>query len=199
MFYGDDVFKDINLLSGGEKVRLKLSHILKKGPNLLLLDEPTNHMDILGKENLENSLKEYEGTLIFVSHDRFFIKKIADCLLVFSNGKVTYYDFGYEEYLSHMKNINEKEIQNTSNNANNNNNNNLNNDNKKIKSESKVEDKLNEKNKIYNNPLKEKGRVDRKIKKIEEDIIAIENKIAKLKEETRKRRCIFRLYKTRRT
>src|SRR5699024_4417535 len=72
MFYGDDVFKEVKMLSGGEKVRLKLSMILKNGPNLLILDEPTNHMDIIGKETLENMLKEYEGSILFVSHDRFF-------------------------------------------------------------------------------------------------------------------------------
>ena len=70
LFTGEDVFKKIKVLSGGEKGRLQLCKIFKKGPNLLLLDEPTNHMDILGKESLENILKEYTGTLIFVSHNK---------------------------------------------------------------------------------------------------------------------------------
>ena len=88
MFYGEDVFKKINMLSGGEKVRLQLCKILKKGPNLLILDEPTNHMDIIGKEGLELLLKEYTGTIIFVSHDRFFVNKIADTLLIFTKHQV---------------------------------------------------------------------------------------------------------------
>lgn len=88
MFYGKDVFKKINMLSGGEKVRLQLCKILKKGPNLLILDEPTNHMDIIGKESLELLLKEYTGTIIFVSHDRFFVNKIADTLLIFTKHQV---------------------------------------------------------------------------------------------------------------
>lgn len=76
------------MLSGGEKVRLQLCKILKKGPNLLILDEPTNHMDIIGKESLENLLQNYDGTVIFVSHDRFFVNKISDCLLIFEKIKL---------------------------------------------------------------------------------------------------------------
>ena len=98
LFSGDDAFKKIKVLSGGEKGRLQLCKILKQGPNLLLLDEPTNHMDIVGKESLENILKEYKGTLIFVSHDRYFVNKIADSLLIFEKNKVTYFNGNYEEY-----------------------------------------------------------------------------------------------------
>lgn len=87
LFSGEDVFKEINVLSGGEKVRLQLCKIFKKKPNLLLLDEPTNHMDIIGKESLENILKEYKGTLIFVSHDRYFVNKIADSILAFEENR----------------------------------------------------------------------------------------------------------------
>lgn len=99
LFSGEDAFKKIKVLSGGEKGRLQLCKILKQGPNLLLLDEPTNHMDILGKESLEEMLKEYKGTLIFVSHDRYFVNKIADSLLIFEKNKVTYFNGRYEEYL----------------------------------------------------------------------------------------------------
>lgn len=98
LFSGEDVFKKIKVLSGGEKGRLQLCKIFKKGPNLLLLDEPTNHMDIVGKESLENILKEYKGTLIFVSHDRYFVNKIADSILEFENGNVTFFRGTYEEY-----------------------------------------------------------------------------------------------------
>ena len=98
MFTGEDVFKNIDMLSGGEKVRLALCKILKRRPNVLILDEPTNHMDIVGKETLESMLKDYSGTLIFVSHDRYFVRKVANRLLVFEDGTTNLYQFGYEEY-----------------------------------------------------------------------------------------------------
>lgn len=98
LFSGDEVFKNINMLSGGEKVRLALCKILKRRPNVLVLDEPTNHMDIVGKETLESMLSEFSGTLIFVSHDRYFVKKVATRLLVFEDGTTNQYQFGYEEY-----------------------------------------------------------------------------------------------------
>ena len=97
-FSGEDVFKNVNMLSGGEKVRLALCKILKTRPNVLVLDEPTNHMDIVGKETLESMLKDYKGTLIFVSHDRYFVKKVATQLLVFEDGTTNLYQFGYEQY-----------------------------------------------------------------------------------------------------
>ena len=99
LFVGEDVFKKIKTLSGGEKVRLALCKIMKKSPNMLLLDEPTNHLDIIGKENLEDLLVSYEGSLVFVSHDRYFINKVADSLLVFEKDKVVYFRGTYKEYL----------------------------------------------------------------------------------------------------
>lgn len=102
-FTGEDVFKQIKLLSGGEKVRLGLCKILKKSPNLLLLDEPTNHLDIIGKENLEDLLTAYEGTLLFVSHDRYFINKVADSLLIFEKDRIICFRGKYEEYLEKKK------------------------------------------------------------------------------------------------
>lgn len=98
LFSGEDVFKNVNMLSGGEKVRMALCKILKTRPNVLVLDEPTNHMDIVGKETLESMLKDYKGTLIFVSHDRYFVKKVATQLLVFEDGTTNLYQFGYEQY-----------------------------------------------------------------------------------------------------
>ena len=103
LFSGEDVFKEIKVLSGGEKVRLQLCKIFKKEANLLLLDEPTNHMDIVGKESLENILKEYQGTLIFVSHDRYFVNKIADCILAFELNGVTYFNGNYEQYCEYKE------------------------------------------------------------------------------------------------
>ncbi len=98
LFKDDDINKKVNVLSGGEKVRLQLCKILYNKPNVLILDEPTNHMDIVSKEHLESILKSYPGTLIFVSHDRYFVRKIATELLVFANNEVTYYPYGYQEY-----------------------------------------------------------------------------------------------------
>lgn len=98
LFSGDDVFKQICDLSGGEKVRLALCKIFKKRPNLLILDEPTNHMDIIGKETLERMLAEYKGTVITVSHDRYFINRICDRLIILEDGKVKIFDGGYSQY-----------------------------------------------------------------------------------------------------
>ena len=99
MFSQEEVFKNVNMLSGGEKVRLALCKIFKTKPNFLLLDEPTNHMDIVGKESLEAMLRDFPGSVLFVSHDRYFIKQIADSLLVFEDGEVKFLPYGYEEYM----------------------------------------------------------------------------------------------------
>ena len=102
LFSGDDVFKKVSMLSGGEKVRLALCKIFKRQPNVLILDEPTNHMDIVGKETLEAMLKEFPGTLIFVSHDRYFVKQVSNKLLVFENGTTKEYRFGYDDYMEQV-------------------------------------------------------------------------------------------------
>jgi len=98
LFSGNDVNKKLCDLSGGETVRLELCKMLEKKPNLLILDEPTNHMDITSKETLEKLLLGYTGTIIFVSHDRYFINKIATKLLVFDNGNATFFDGTYKEF-----------------------------------------------------------------------------------------------------
>ena len=156
LFYSDDIDRQIKLLSGGEKVRLQLCKILKKGPNLLLLDEPTNHMDIVGKESLENLLKAYSGTLIVVSHDRYFINKVADSLLIFENDKVRYFDGNYTEYLENRKNnIEEKKVEN-------------------IKEKSTNNDYLEN---------KERNRIQGKIKRLENEISKLEDKVEELHKE----------------
>ena len=99
LFTADEVFKEVNVLSGGEKVRLSLAKLMLKKANFLILDEPTNHLDILSKEALENALSDYEGTILFVSHDRYFIRKIATSCLVIDKDKVTYYPDGYKDYI----------------------------------------------------------------------------------------------------
>lgn len=97
-FSGEEVFKTVGDLSGGEKVRLALCKIFKKRPNVLVLDEPTNHMDIIGKESLEKMLAAYSGTVITVSHDRYFINKTCNRLAVFEDGGLKLYDCKYDEY-----------------------------------------------------------------------------------------------------
>ena len=96
-FRGDDVFKTINVLSGGERSRLYLCLILEENPDILFLDEPTNHLDIESREILEDALAQYNGAIICVSHDRFFIEKCADRVLGFSDGTAKLYDT-YEYY-----------------------------------------------------------------------------------------------------
>ncbi len=99
LFSGEEVQKLMGQLSGGERVRLALCKMLQTRPNLLILDEPTNHMDMVGKEALERMLLEYEGTVLFVSHDRYFISRIATGILEFGQNLVKQYKMGYEEYL----------------------------------------------------------------------------------------------------
>jgi len=149
MFYEDDLNKKISVLSGGEKVRLELCKIIYSNPNFLILDEPTNHLDILCKTKLESILESYKGTILFVSHDRYFLDKIATAILEFNKENTKYYDLTYKEYLEHT------------------------NDNSyEIKTEAKaVKKKVNKTKEEVKN-----------IKKIEREILGIENKIKLLKE-----------------
>ena len=99
LFMGEDVFKPVSALSGGEKGRLALAKLIYSQKNVLVLDEPTNHLDIPSRESLENALEEYDGTIIAVSHDRFFLDKIANQMLSFeSDGTVLNYDGNYTEF-----------------------------------------------------------------------------------------------------
>jgi ATP-binding cassette subfamily F protein 3 len=137
LFGEEDISKRVCDLSGGEKVRLCLAKIFERKPNLLILDEPTNHLDILGKESLEEIISNYEGTVIFVSHDRYFVKKISNKILFFEEGvretrpyaegaretrpyaeaareahlyekaTVKFFEFGYEDYEKYLKEKNE--------------------------------------------------------------------------------------------
>ncbi len=156
MFTGEDVFKNIKSLSGGERVRLALCTILKKKPNVLILDEPTNHMDIVGKETLENMLKEYLGTLIVVSHDRYFIEKVADKLLVFDKDKTTFYPYGYFEYSEKLKCEQNKE-------------------------EEKTQQKTTKKE--FYTPLKDRSKKQKRVQKLESLINEIENKLSEIEKD----------------
>ena len=102
LFYGENVFKRVGKLSGGEKVRLKLFELIQKKANLLILDEPTNHIDIDTKEMLEEALSEYQGTLFFISHDRYFINKLAQRVINIENEKFQQY-LGNYDYFKEQK------------------------------------------------------------------------------------------------
>lgn len=157
LFTQEDVFKPVNALSGGEKVRLELCKILKRRPNFLILDEPTNHMDIIGKGTLEKMLMDYTGTVLFVSHDRYFVKQIASSVLVFDNGNVDYYPFGYEHYLEQAA--------------------------KKSAEKEKFTVKEKSKKKKFTTPGKEKAKMEARIKKLEILFQECDEKIAKLEKE----------------
>ena len=150
MFSGEDVFKTVSMLSGGERVRLALCKLFLQRPNLLILDEPTNHLDIVGKETLEDILEGFEGTIIFVSHDRYFIKKISRKILAFEKDKVTLFDFGYEQYLESLQNKHDIETPK--------------------ESETKPKRK-------FTTPLKERQKKERAVKKTEEKIALLEEQI----------------------
>ncbi len=102
LFYGENVFKRVGKLSGGEKVRLKLFELIQKKANLLILDEPTNHIDIDTKEMLEEALSDYKGTLFFISHDRYFINKLAERVINIEDAKFHQY-LGNYDYFKEQK------------------------------------------------------------------------------------------------
>lgn len=155
LFSGEDVFKTVDMLSGGEKVRLALCKIFKKKPNFLILDEPTNHMDILSKEALESILTEYEGTLLFVSHDRYFMKKVAQQIISFEDGVTKLYKFGYEEYLQNQA-LPSPDTQD----------------------KPKIAEKAPKK--AFTTPLKEKSRREKALKKAEETVEKLEQQLSSL-------------------
>ena len=207
LFSGEDVFKNVNMLSGGEKVRLALCKILKTRPNVLVLDEPTNHMDIVGKETLESMLKDYKGTLIFVSHDRYFVKKVATQLLVFEDGTTNLYQFGYEQYQEKL----DKEALESKNvyrgnaifggaisqNGSSQTGSDANRSTSQTAAAGNVGESTNANNatggmavsstgKAYYNPGKERSKVQKKVKKAEEDLAVKEAKLDELKAELMK-------------
>lgn len=103
LFFGEDVFKQGSVLSGGERARVALAQLSVMGANTLILDEPTNHLDMDSREVLEDALERFEGTLIAVSHDRYFINRIASTLFVVENGKVTVFKGNYDDYILSLK------------------------------------------------------------------------------------------------
>ena len=99
-FRGEDVFKPVSALSGGEQSRLRLCMLMDEKINLLILDEPTNHLDIQSREWIEEAVEEYEGNLLFVSHDRYFIERFASRIWMLENGQITDFRGGYQDYLA---------------------------------------------------------------------------------------------------
>ena len=158
LFTGEDVFKQVNMLSGGERVRLALCKIFKTGPNFLILDEPTNHMDIVGKETLESMLKDFDGSVIFVSHDRYFVKSVANRVLEFTKSGVNNFAFGYEEYEEKKKKERDAEGLNFAADT--------------VKGEP-VKASVPKQN-ISNNPGKERAKIQKRIEKLEAEIAAKE-------------------------
>lgn len=155
LFSGEAVFKTIDMLSGGERVRLALCKLFRKSPNLLILDEPTNHMDIISKETLEDILMSYGGTLIFVSHDRYFVRKLSTRLITFEKDGASVHDFGYDEYMLRQP---KEEIADTP-----------------------IQKSEKPPKKTYTTPLKEKAKRERALKKAEEKIAQLEAKLDELK------------------
>ena len=173
LFTRDEVFKDVSMLSGGERVRLALAKIFHEKPNVLILDEPTNHMDMVGKETLEAMLCCFEGTVIFVSHDRYFVKKVATQILDMRADGVKLYPFGYEDYEEKITtgSSNGKIIGNV--------------ENRKLSVDKPEDDVTQAKSSAQESYLagKEEQKKKRRIAKLESEIEELEAKIEELKQE----------------
>lgn len=164
LFSQEEVEKKMGQLSGGERVRLALCKMFQTKPNLLILDEPTNHMDMIGKEALEQMLRAYTGTVLFVSHDRYFIKQIATGILEFGKTGVTQYQGNYEEYLSE-KSKREAKSDSAAN--------------KNMKKEPTLQDVFDKK--TYYSPIKIKSRLKKQLEKYETQLAESEERASELK------------------
>ena len=163
-FTQDEVYKDVSMLSGGERVRLCLAKIFNSLPNVLVLDEPTNHMDMIGKETLEAMLVNFPGTVIFVSHDRYFVKKVATQILEMRYDGVQLYPFGYEDYVEKSVQMARAPLDG-------------------ITAAIHASDTNISDSQAERLAGKEEEKRQRRIKKLEEKIEELENRIAELKEE----------------
>ncbi len=156
LFQGDDVFKDIRALSGGELARVELTKLLLQKVNFLIMDEPTNHLDIASREALESALYDYDGTMLMVSHDRYFINKLADRILYLTHDGVAAFDGNYDDYLENRQ---------------------------QLRTAEKPEEKAEEKGRDYKERKRqeaEKRKILNRYAKVEELIDTTEKKIAEL-------------------
>lgn len=167
LFFGEDVFKSVSALSGGERTRLKLAEIMNSSNNLLILDEPTNHLDIDSKEALEDAILQYNGTVLVISHDRYFINKIADTIYEVENGSITSFYGNYEYFKTKKENL-QKKLQMLNNNQKNNIDN-------KLTKQATEEQK--EKRKSRKSPAKELEKIEKKIEKLENDKAELEEQM----------------------
>ncbi len=166
MFTEDDVFKRISDLSGGERGRVSLAKLMLSKSNLLILDEPTNHLDMDSKQMLEEALNEYDGTLLYVSHDRYFVNKTANSILELSDGGLTKYLGNYDDYISKKEQLMNASSANSANN-----------ENETVPSAAKLDFK--EQKRIE----AEKRKIQNRISKIEEQIETLEIEKSKIDEE----------------
>lgn len=160
LFTGDDVFKPVSSLSGGERARLSLLKIMLKRPNFLLLDEPTNHLDIFSREALERALLEYDGTIFAISHDRYFLNKIFEKILEFDGQSICEYLGNFDYYLQ-KKNSKDEDI---------------------IFTQGKTKTQIREERKKLNEIKRQKKAFEEELKTIESKIEEIENHISSLEE-----------------
>lgn len=161
LFTGDDVFKVIGSLSGGEKCRLSLLKLMLTNPNFLLLDEPTNHLDILSREALESSLLDYDGTLLVISHDRYFLNKIISRIIELDGDGLTDYPGNFQYYLARKNTPQDEIVVNT-----------VGKTKTEIKDERRKLKEVQDKKKMLQ---KELGDVEKAIEKTEEEISELEN------------------------
>lgn len=165
MFTEDDVFKRISDLSGGERGRVSLAKLMLSKSNLLILDEPTNHLDMDSKERLEDALNNYDGTLLYVSHDRYFVNRTANMILELSDGKLTKYLGNYDDYITKKEQLSFNNISVGASSA------------QTVETAAKLDYK--EQKRIE----AEKRKLQNQISKIEKEIEELENKKAKIDEE----------------
>lgn len=175
LFTGEDVFKKISSLSGGEKGRVSLAKLMLSNANFLILDEPTNHLDITSKEILEQALNSYEGTVLYVSHDRYFVNQTASRILELVNQRFYSFNGNYEYYLEKRENILNPSVGLPKNNQ------------ETTEASSSVSDSENKQSwQEQKAQQANKRKIEARIKKIEEEIETIENKLSSLDEELAK-------------
>jgi len=162
LFRGDDIFKKVSSLSGGETARIQLLKLMLGQDNLLLLDEPTNHLDISSREQLEDALCDYDGTLLIVTHDRYFINRIADKILILTQDGIETFSGDWDDYLKELTERNEKSHE--------------------VKEENKPSQNeyllAKERKSNLNKARSDLSKIERRIAEIEENIASLETELA---------------------